>query len=76
MYYVTGGGVDYESGPYTVIFPAGETSIPFNVPIIDDNLLNENKIFNLTINSSSLPSRVIVTDPHQTTITIVDNDGK
>ena len=76
VYCVTGGGVDYASGPYTVIIPAGQISVSFDVPIVDDKILDGNKNFNLTINASSLPSRVTVTNPHQATVTIVDNDGK
>ena len=76
VYYVTGGGVDYESGPYTVVIPAGETRFPFAVPITDDDVLEGNENFNLTINASSLPNCVIVTNPYQATVTIVDNDGK
>ena len=72
---MTGGGVDYGSGPFTVIIPAGDISVPFDVPIINDNVLEANESFNLTINSSSLPNRVTVTNPYQATVTIVDNDG-
>ena len=76
VYYVTGGGVDYESGPYTVVIPAGETRFSFAVPITDNDVLEGNENFNLTINASSLPNRVTVTNPYQATVTIVDNDGK
>ena len=76
MYYVTGGGVDYTAGPYTVVIRAGEISAPFDVPIIDDDVLEENEVFNLIINSSSLPSHVIVITPYQATVIIVDHDGK
>ena len=73
---MTGGGVDYESGPYTVIIPAGQISASFDVPIIDDDVLEGNVNFNLTISTSSLPNRVTVTNPYQAAVTIVDNDGK
>ena len=76
VYCVTGGGVDYESGPYTVIFPAGENIVPFDVPIIDDDVLEKIEAFNLIINSSSLPSHVAAITPYQATVIIVDNDGK
>ena len=68
--------MDYISGPYNVIFPAGKTTAAFPVPIIDDNILEENENFTLTINSSSLPSNVTVGDPGEATVTIVDNDRK
>ena len=73
---ITRGGVDYNSGPYTVTFSAGQIGIPFDVSIIDDKMLEGNEIFNLAIDALLLPNRVIVASPHETTVTIVDNDGK
>ena len=74
--YVTGGGVDYDSGPYTVTFPARVTSVPFKVSLNDDDILEGNENFMLTINQSSLPSSVAISNPSMTTVTIVDNDRK
>ena len=68
--------MDYSSGSYNVIFSAGETTAAFNVLITDDNILEGNENFMLTINSSSLPSNVTVGDPGEATVTIVDNDCK
>ena len=73
MEYV-GGDVDYNSGPYTVQFDIGVTRVPFNVSITEDNILEGNETFNLIIDSSSLPSKVIIANG-QATVTIVDNDG-
>ena len=73
---MTGEGLDYESGPYLVIIPTEEISVLFDVPINDNNALEGNEIFNLTINTSSLPNRVIATIPYQATVIIVDDDGK
>jgi len=67
--------VDYTSGPYTVTFPAGETSVTFDVPITDD-ILEGNENFMLTIDQSSLPTGVNRGDPSEATVTIVDDDGK
>ena len=68
--------MDYDSGPYFITLPAGVMSIPFNVSITDDNVFEGNESFMLAINLSSLPSDVTVGNPGQTTVTIVDNDGK
>ena len=71
------GDVDYGSGPYTVTFPAGVTSVPFDVPIIDDNILEDLETFALTIHLASLPDQVSrQRRMDQTTVSIVDNDGK
>ena len=74
--YVTG-GVDYESRPYTITFPAGVTKIPFKVPITDDNIFEGNEYFILTIDSSSLSNNVTLGSPSQVIVNISDsNDGK
>jgi len=68
--------VDYNSGPYPVTFPAGLTSVTFDVPITDDNILEGSENFMLTIDQSSLPTNVNRGDPDEATVTIVDNDRK
>ena len=79
-YYVTlcviTGGDDYEPGPFSVIIPAGEISVTFNISIIDDNIFEANESFTLTIDSSSLPSRVLVQPDCVLMVTIVDDDGE
>ena len=73
---VTGGGVDYDSGPYTVTFPAGVTSVPFDVGINNDNIYEGNEDFGLTIIRNTLPAGVRRGNPDSATVTIVDNDRK
>ena len=73
---ITGGGIDYDSGPYSITFPAGQTRTVFTVPLANDNSFESNENFVLTINSSSLLSRITPGNPHQATVTIVDNDRK
>ena len=75
MEYV-GGGVDYNSGPYIVQFNVGVTSVPFNVSINNDDILEGNEIFNLNINKSSLPNSITIGDHGQSTVTVVANDSK
>ena len=73
---ITGGGVDYDSGPYAVTFPAGEKSVSLRISINDDNIFEHNENFVLTINESSLPTGVYNDSLNETIVTIVDNDGK
>ena len=73
---ITGGDADYQSGPYTVTFVAGQTHALFNISLTDDDSLEDRETFMLTINSSSLPSNIIRGNLNQTMITIVDNDSK
>ena len=75
MEYV-GGDVDYNSGPYSVQFDAGVTSALMNVSIHDDDILEADESFNLSINADSLPIHVTVGEPGQTTVTILANDRK
>ena len=67
--------MDYTSGSYSVTFPAGVMSVPFSISINDDNIFENNENFILTINPS-LPTGVMVDNPGQATVTIVDNDCK
>ena len=67
--------MDYTSGPYSVILPAGEISVPFNISVNDDNIFEDREIFMLTINSS-LPNDVVYGNPDQATVIIMDNDCK
>ena len=71
--YINGitGGVDYNSGPYTVKFPVGMITASFNVSITKDNISEGNENFHLMINSSTLPNGVTVDATGDTSITIV-----
>ena len=68
--------MDYDSGPYTVTLPAGQTTMTFNVPVNDDNISEGNEGFMLSINSYSLPDDVTIGSPGQATVIIVDDDCK
>ena len=52
------------------------TRVSFDVNIRNDNLLEINETFKLRIYSSSLPNHVIVNNPNETTVTIMDADCK
>ena len=73
---VTGGGVDYDSGPYTVTFPTGQTRVPFDIPINDDIILENVENFMVTIMTSPLPDGVTRGNPDSATVNIMDNDRK
>ena len=66
---------DYDSGPYNVTFLAGTTTTSFIVSIINDNILENDEIFHLTIQPPSAPDGVIVGSPVQATVTIENFDG-
>ena len=64
--------MDYDSGPYNVTIPAGETCGTFNITINDDDISEGNETFMITITSSA---DVTCVDGCQATLTILDNDG-
>ena len=68
--------MDYTSGPYTITFPAGQTNATLNIPISDDEILEINENFMLTLNSSSVPRGITHDDAGEVTVTIVDDDRK
>ena len=70
----TSGGVDYNSGPYIVTFPAMQTRMTFNVSLANNDAFEDNEKFMLTIKPFSLG--IITCDPSQATVTIVDIEGK
>ena len=72
----SGAGVDYDSGPYTITFPAGVTHVSFDVPITNDIVLENDEEFNFIINLSSLPTGISDSHPSLVTVTIVDDDGE
>jgi len=52
------------------------TSVPIDVPINDDNIMEGNEDFNLTIIHITLPDGVTRNKPGRSTVIIVDNDCK
>ena len=71
-----GGGVDYNSGPYTVQFNVGVTRVSFNISVNNDNILESNETFGLSVDKPSLPNRVTASTPDQATVIVLANDGK
>ena len=70
------GNDDYGPGPNTVIIPAGATMVPFDIPIVDDNILEDNEDFDIIIVPGSLPDDVSVGNPGRATVNIIDDDCK
>ena len=71
-----GRGVDYDSGPYSVLIPAGQTTASLSISIINDAVLENEEQFKLSVNKSSLTSYVMLGILDETTVNIIDDDGK
>ena len=67
---------DYDDGPHRITFPAGTTIVYLNIPIIDDNIVEDDENFTLTINSSSLPTNIVIGNVNEITVTIANDDCK
>jgi len=70
------GCVDYNSGPYIVMFTAGQTRASFGLSVNKDNTLEADEDFTITIDPSSLPDNFGVGDHGSATVTIVDDNGE
>ena len=70
----TGEGIDYNSGPYNAIFPAGSTNTSFDIIIHDDTVSEVDEIFNVSI--CSITNGHIVGNPKNATVTILDTTSK
>ena len=68
--------VDYEFEICDVTFQKGTTNATLNITITNDTVWEPNEEFTLTIDASSLPSNVKVAKPLNTTVTILNDDGK
>ena len=72
--HLTGPG-DYEVGPYTVTFTAGQASATLPVPTENDSIAELSEYFKVMIASTSKPL-VIVGIPDTSFVTIEDDDGE
>jgi len=67
---------DYLYGVSNVTFPADTIMQFVDITICDDNVLEEDEAFNLTIISNYNPDNIINGSPDNVTIVIVDDDCK
>ena len=69
-------GEDYAEVINTeVVFVAGTTELFFNIPILDNNVLELTEIFRVILTSAE-PNIVITDETGTSTVTIIDNDSK
>ena len=70
-------GDDYVFETFNITIPAGDTSASFNISISDDDIFETNESFSVTIDSSSLPHRLLVqSEECMVMVTIFDDDGE
>ena len=67
---------DFDLGPHTVTFPARTTIVYLSVSIRNDNIVEGDENFTLTIDPSSLPNDIFIDNYNETTVTIANDDCK
>ena len=67
-------GYDYETGPYSVTFTAGQMYATLMVSTTDDNTTELSEYFSVAITSTDQPSAAEIGSPNKTVIAIEDND--
>ena len=67
-------GDDYETGPYTVSFTAGQMTATLVVSTVDDNTIELSEYFRVEITSISQPGVVEIILPSAAFIAVEDND--
>ena len=67
--------VDYIFQNYFFTFVDGDNSKILSLQVIDDNVVEPDEKYNLTIRAESLPNRVIIGENGTITITIENDDG-
>ena len=68
-----GDGDDYVSGPYNVTIPAGQTIVSFDISIVDDNIYEQRKQFDVNIEQISTLSGVHIGSSYTATVVITDD---
>ena len=71
--YLTAGD-DYEAGPYTVSFSAGQQYATLMVSTMEDNITELAEYFKVVISSTDQPGLVEIGSSNTSFITIEDND--
>jgi hypothetical protein len=66
-------GRDYSSVSGTLVFTNGIGTNTFNVPIINNSLVNGNRTFNVTLSNPTAPGQLV--PPSTQIVTIVDNNS-
>ena len=72
----TNSGVDYVSGPYEVVFYPGQQQATFKVPIVVDDIEENDESYGMTISTAGFPSWLSRGSPYSVRVTLADaGDG-
>ena len=76
MMYVLLDSIDFDVSPQIITFPGDKNSLPVQVLLTDDKMLEEKEIFIVTLNVTGNNKEVVVGQQDNVMVTIEDNDGK
>lgn len=66
------GGADYDGGQFPIVFSATEKSQTFRIDILDDNFVENNELFQLSLSAEGL---LAVGNLNMATVNITDDEG-
>ena len=69
-------GTDSEKGPYCVTIPKGTISADYCINITNDEVLESDETFIIHINKTALHPDVVLVEPDEATVTIMDDEFK
>ena len=68
--------ISKKQGQITVVIPSGHMTVPFDLTILEDIIIEDTELFQLSIMEVSLPYDVYVGYIPSATVNITDNDCK
>ena len=74
-YIIEGKDYEVETSTIQILFSGGKTCTTFNVKINDNDRLESNKSFNVTIDPLSLPYGIVLCTITTAEVVILDDDG-
>ena len=67
-------GLDFQGDVITVDIPAGQTNVPVDIPIVDDNSVEFSEEFSISMAAVGSLDGVVLGN-RMGTVTIIDDDG-
>ena len=77
LHMYVGGNIDFNSTPQTITITAGTNSSTINITVINDNIVERNEIFNISLTiPSSLGPGIKAGDITSAVVTIIDTSSE
>ena len=73
--HLLGGGVDFNSATQTATITAGASSSTINITVINDNIVEGDEMFTMTLNVPTSPA-ITIGNITMATVTIIDSTSR